>query len=163
MLTTQLQNVVWTNAFYIATVHTNQNMEMALMTLKVVSSQLWPQESSPCLVSWTSPVLPQWALGFPHDPEGEMAPTASLWLLRVRIILPTFFRTQRRKTNGVHSDSSFDKWLKLVRLVSLLTVCWHAALNVIPTGANTSTYIASKWSSLVENNNSIRFSNTKSN
>lgn len=92
-----------------------------------------------------------------------MASAASPWLLSTWNMLPTFFRTQRQKTNEVHSDSSFDEHIKLVRMVSLATVCWHLTLNVIPSGVTANTHIASKENSPVESNCSISISNSNSN
>lgn len=93
------------------------------------------------MVSWTSAALPQWILRFPKDP-GEITPAASYWL--PRIVLISFFRAQRRKINGIQSDFSwFDEGRKLVRLAGPAAVSSHAALNSMPTGAMSSTYILS--------------------
>lgn len=153
---------IWTNTSYIVTAQTNQNMKLSLVTLKDVSTRSWPQVSSPCFMSWASPVLPRWA---------SLMTQKEKWLQLLlsdssecKSSSPRFSELKSRSLNGVHSDhSSFDA-TNLVRLVSLTAVCWHAALSVIPSGATTNTYVASKWSSPVENNNnSINFSNTECN
>lgn len=97
--------------------------------------------SSISVMSWTSSALPQWISRFPQDP-GEMAPAAFNWL--PRIVLLSLFRAQRQKVNGIQSHFSwFDEWKKLIRLAGPAAISSHAALNSVPIGAMSSTYILS--------------------